>query len=37
MAFGALSFFLAVDKSLELVMAFLADVLEDGHRWLRNY
>ncbi len=35
MAFGALGFFLAVDESLELVMAFLADVLEDGHESLR--
>jgi hypothetical protein len=30
-AFGALGFFLAVNKSLEVMMAFLADVLEDGH------
>ncbi|HYK90251.1 MAG TPA: hypothetical protein VE398_15860, partial [Acidobacteriota bacterium] len=35
MAFGALGFFLAVDKRLELVMAFLTDVLEDGHESLR--
>jgi hypothetical protein len=30
-AFRALGLFLAVDKGLELVAAFLADVFEDGH------
>ena len=33
--FRAFGFFLAVNERLELVMAFLADVLEDGHERLQ--
>jgi hypothetical protein len=36
-ALGAFGFFFAVDEGLELVLALLADVLEDGHERLRTY
>lgn len=35
MAFWALGLIFAIDKSLELVMAFLADVFVNGHTQLR--
>jgi hypothetical protein len=35
-AFGALGFFFAVDESLKLVIAFLTNVLVNGHGQLRH-
>jgi hypothetical protein len=36
MALGTLGLFLAVEQGFERVMAFLADVFEDGHGRLQN-